>query len=151
MGPGKASGAAAGLCLQSCASLWGSVVVATSVSAEGWLRERQHRSVFSSGEFGQGRYISNEETQWGYLPSRACFGAVWSDSKGRGWGGQHLSGSPARRCFEAGVPWCVPFSVSQSSPQLPTASLSCPSGCGSSEQLVSFPAAVGQGPCLARR
>lgn len=27
------------------------------------LEQRQHCSVFSSGEFGQGRYISNDETQ----------------------------------------------------------------------------------------
>lgn len=74
------------------------------------LEQRQHHSVFSSGEFGQGRYISHEETQWGYLPCWACFGAVWSDSKGRAWRGQHLSGSLARRCFEGGVPWGVPVS-----------------------------------------
>lgn len=67
--------------------------------------------------------------------SEACFGAVCSDSKG--WGGQHLSGSLARRCFEGDVPWCVPFSVSQSLLPLRLWLL---------RALVSFPAAVGKAP-----
>lgn len=106
------------------------------------LEQRQPCSVFSSGELGQGRNISNGEMQGSSLPSRACFGAVWSDSKGRAWGEQHLSGSLARRCFEGGVS----FPVSQSSPQPPRGPLFPAPLAVALRALVSFPAAVGKAP-----
>lgn len=110
------------------------------------LEQRQHCSVFSSGELGQGRNISNEEMQGSYLPSWACFGAVWSDSKGRAWGEQHLSGSLARRCFEGGVS----FPVSQSSPQPPRGPVFPAPLAVASQSSGFFSSCCGQGSRLAR-
>lgn len=110
----------------------------TSVSAEGRLRAE----TVPLWRVWAGK-AHLEETR-GCIPSWAYFGAVWSDSKGRAWGGQHRSGSLARRCFEGGVPCCVPFSVSHSSPQLPTGPVSPTPLAVASWSRVSFPAALGE-------